>query len=220
MPAHGADHAIGSSLGSNGRTVAAMDWRANGLVDGLAKAAASQDRVGVGILNRVHKAALLLEHAAAQLGTATYAANGHQVSIVNEDGSTRTSTKRDTAARHTFACTREARCEAAGGDASNSFHAEATSSAGAPLAVTFAAAAEALPHTATSTGSSKRARTSGPNSLSEANARLPPWISNRARHPLRATDSMRCVKDVQSVGKTVVVFCCCMRITRDAAGPL
>ena len=71
MPAHGAVHTINNALRSDGRPISGIDWRANRLVDALAKAAAGFDRVHAHILARVDIAASMVEFAAARLGVVT-----------------------------------------------------------------------------------------------------------------------------------------------------
>jgi hypothetical protein len=95
MPAHTAMAAIGVAKKSSGRTVTARDWRANRLVDVLAKAAAVFDRIPPGFMKRVEAAGTLAEHAAAMLGVVTRAANNYKVEFVRSDGSTACKNVRD-----------------------------------------------------------------------------------------------------------------------------
>ncbi len=56
MPAHGSAASIGRALKSDGRPVTALEWRANRLVDALAKHAAGFDRVPSKTLEAINHA--------------------------------------------------------------------------------------------------------------------------------------------------------------------
>ncbi len=65
MPAHCSAAAIGNAVMSNGCTVTALHWRANRLVDLLAKAAANEYRLPKAVCRFVEDAAKLVQHHAA-----------------------------------------------------------------------------------------------------------------------------------------------------------
>eukprot|EP00973_Karenia_brevis_P084801 11766320-Karenia_brevis.AAC.1 len=63
-------------------------WRANRLVDLVAKSAANVGRLPRWLLRRVADAAKVVQHSAARLGHATYLANNHVICVTSEvDGS-------------------------------------------------------------------------------------------------------------------------------------
>ena len=86
MPAHRTANDIGNALKSNASPVTAKEWRANRLVDGLAKLAAAQGTAPKATVRLIDSAEALVRHSAAQLAVATYNANHHQVHKVKEDG--------------------------------------------------------------------------------------------------------------------------------------
>ncbi len=95
MPAHGSSATIGVATKSNGHTISGLDWRANRLVDALAKAAAAFDRVLPWIAQKVWESGQLAEHAAASLGVVTHAANMHNVQAQRPEGTSVTRTFQD-----------------------------------------------------------------------------------------------------------------------------
>ena len=95
MPAHLTDAAIGNISKSNRKLVTATDWRANRLVDGLAKHAAAQGAAPKSSTALIESAESLVKHAAAQLAVATFNANNHQVPKVKPDGTVTYCTIRD-----------------------------------------------------------------------------------------------------------------------------
>ncbi len=97
MPAHTGAHAIGKVQTSKGASLTAPIWRANRLVDVLAKKAASQHTVGPAILRALKLAEATALHGAALLGMVVHAANNLRVDECQEDGTTRTTLRRDTA---------------------------------------------------------------------------------------------------------------------------
>ena len=99
MPAHKSKGAIGSVTKSDGSTVTFVEWRANRLVDVLAKLAAAFDRVPPAALKQVRDASTAVEHSLAKLGAVTYARNHHKVAFVKPDGSQGWRTHRDSAVR-------------------------------------------------------------------------------------------------------------------------
>ncbi len=97
MPAHQTLHAVGSAKSSDGELLTAIDWRANRLVDAMAKLHAHRRLPSSGTATTLRAARLAARHAAQQLGQVTHAANNAQRSVRQEDGSTTTVTVRDAA---------------------------------------------------------------------------------------------------------------------------
>ena len=95
LPAHQTTAAIGVQLLSNKRRFSAIDWRANRLVDALAKLAASERRAPVAIIRLLKSAKAAALHAAALLGQMTHAANNHRIIDTRPDGSQVTRVVRD-----------------------------------------------------------------------------------------------------------------------------
>ncbi len=98
MPAHGAVSTIGRVLDSNGSRITSVEWRANRLVDALAKAAAQPDRVPPQLIELIDAAAEAVEFYAAKLGRVTHEANHYKVDTVLPDGTTTQTTRRDSTA--------------------------------------------------------------------------------------------------------------------------
>ena len=73
-------------------------WRANRLVDGLAKIAAGRHRLPDWAFKMLGAAAQLVKHAAAQLGVVTHRANNHKVAHLIEGGAMVTKICRDSTA--------------------------------------------------------------------------------------------------------------------------
>ena len=71
MPAHKSSRAVGSVLKSNGQAVTFNEWRANRLVDVVAKSAAAHDRVHSATLGKVRAASRAVENSLAKLGAVT-----------------------------------------------------------------------------------------------------------------------------------------------------
>jgi len=86
MPSHGSKTVIGRAIKSDGSAVTALDWRANRLVDALAKAAAGKGRVDKSLLAFWDAAGEAVEFCAATLGMVTYAANNVRESAQRADG--------------------------------------------------------------------------------------------------------------------------------------
>ena len=86
MPSHCPLATVGTRVMSNGEFVGALDWRANRLVDHLARIAAElvtvPDLAGI-IRDQFSKA---VEYCAASLGVVTHAANNHIIPVTREDG--------------------------------------------------------------------------------------------------------------------------------------
>ena len=97
MPSHGALHTIGATKKSIGYVVTAVDWRANRLVDLLAKKAAAETRVSAHALRLVADAADAVRYWMAKLGAVTHAANHFKLVTCLPDGTTTTTVKRDSA---------------------------------------------------------------------------------------------------------------------------
>jgi hypothetical protein len=95
QPAHQSELSIGQKRGTDGKKTTAADWRANRLVDVLAKSAAEMVRANKPTRNLLQSARVACLHAACTLGSVTFAANNHKVEEVDEKGNTRTLTKRD-----------------------------------------------------------------------------------------------------------------------------
>ena len=95
VPAHLSHAAIGESKLSNGTRLSCVDWRANRLVDKLAKtaaAAASDQKQEVKVLESFEAATT---SAAALLGLVTHAANNHRVAVEDDTGKVSYTSKRD-----------------------------------------------------------------------------------------------------------------------------
>jgi len=87
MPSHGSKTVIGHATKSDGSAVSALDWRANRLVDALAKIAAGRGRIDVALRTFWSTACEAVEFCAATLGMVTYAANNVRESAQRADGS-------------------------------------------------------------------------------------------------------------------------------------
>ena len=97
MPAHKSTSAIGTCIRSDGRFVSAIDWRANRLVDYLARLAAMQ-HASPDLASYIYKQALqAAEYCAAYLGTVTHKANNHSMPVLKPNGSVVFSCHRDSA---------------------------------------------------------------------------------------------------------------------------
>ena len=100
MPAHQTTAAIGTRVLSNGERLSALDWRANRLVDALAKQAAAQRQAPKAITRLLVSARVAVRHAASLLGQVTHAANNCKMEVVLPDGSSAQRVCRD-AQQHT-----------------------------------------------------------------------------------------------------------------------
>ena len=94
MPAHRSRTAIGTARNSNGDFVSEMDWRANRLVDLLAKAA-FRHRVPEALRLLLANAAAAVTFHAAMAGITSHASNNSPTSSIAEDGTTVTTLARD-----------------------------------------------------------------------------------------------------------------------------
>jgi hypothetical protein len=95
QPAHQTLQAIGQRHGSDGKKITTIDWRANRLVDALAKQAAEQVRATKEARTLVQSCREAVRHAACCLGQVTFAANNHKADRVGDDGKLHTVTLRD-----------------------------------------------------------------------------------------------------------------------------
>ena len=77
---------IGTATDSRGRPITATMWRANRLVDLLAKSAAIPHRLPQWATRKVADAGKLFTHHAARLGLATHLANNHTISVMVDGG--------------------------------------------------------------------------------------------------------------------------------------
>jgi len=87
LPAHRSRQAVGQVLRSDGQFLSLVDWRANRLVDLLAKAAAGRHRVPKSTMKLLADAAATVSYAAALLGVVTHAANNYAETSWRADGS-------------------------------------------------------------------------------------------------------------------------------------
>ena len=99
MPAHKSHTAIGEALKGDGTKVTVIDWRANRLVDVLAKTAASHLRAPSSVSALLHSADTAAAHAACLLGVVTHSANNYKTTQLAEGGSTVSVTLRDSSDR-------------------------------------------------------------------------------------------------------------------------
>jgi len=88
MPAHQTLAAVGERKLSSGQRLSHVDWRANRLVDALAKISAGEVSAMDSVRKLLDSAAAAAKHAAMLLGRVTHAANNHLVEVVGEDGCT------------------------------------------------------------------------------------------------------------------------------------
>ena len=97
MPAHKSLTMVGETKLSNGCRLSLVDWRANRLVDALAKAAASKLQAPKTTLAFLASAEAASAHASCLLGVVTYAANHYQEVTTSVDGTTEKKVLRDSA---------------------------------------------------------------------------------------------------------------------------
>ena len=95
MPAHQPLSAIGNATLSNGKVLSGVDWRANRLVDALAKAAAETVRAPRPLRCLLESGRAAVKHRAAVLAVVTHAANNFKEPVLQPDGSWGTRTLRD-----------------------------------------------------------------------------------------------------------------------------
>ena len=97
MPAHGAQCSIGRALMSNRVPISPIHWRANRLVDLLAKSVARPWRIKEDDRATIKDAEDTIAYSLAFLGAVTHAANHHKASVTRRDGSSYSATIRDSA---------------------------------------------------------------------------------------------------------------------------
>ena len=95
MPAHQGIGAIGVATKSNGKTITSLEWRANRLVDAVAKNESAKGQAPQTSIDLIVSATALVQHTAAQIGAATHLANNHVTSILLESGAIVNKTVRD-----------------------------------------------------------------------------------------------------------------------------
>ena len=95
LPAHLGFSAVGQRVLSNGKIFTMLDWRANRLVDALAKAFANDMAAPNSLTTVVLSARVAQKHSLALLGCVTHMANNHTVQVTRDDGTTTNVTKRD-----------------------------------------------------------------------------------------------------------------------------
>ena len=86
MPAHQSIASVGEVKLSNGQRLTWIDWRANRLVDALAKRAAAERYPPLAIERILGWAKQAVRHSARLLGRVTHAANHHEVAELGPDG--------------------------------------------------------------------------------------------------------------------------------------
>ena len=99
LPAHKSHTAIGEATLGDGTRLTVADWRANRLVDILAKTAAAQLQVPSSVAAMLRSADAAAAHAACFLGVVTHAANNHKTVQLTEGGNSVTVTLRDSSDR-------------------------------------------------------------------------------------------------------------------------
>ena len=97
VPAHTSPAAIGEAKKSDGGRLTHVEWRANRLADGLAKQAAATNQPLPAVLRLLVSAFAVVRHFAKLLGRVTHEANHFELVVHEEDGSSRTTTVRDSA---------------------------------------------------------------------------------------------------------------------------
>ena len=86
MPAHQSIAAVGEGRLSSGARLSMLDWRANRLVDALAKEAAAEHQPPPAVAKLLHSAKSAVKHYAMLLGRITHAANHYTVMVPGPDG--------------------------------------------------------------------------------------------------------------------------------------
>ena len=100
MPAHGGRNSIGTALKSNGEPISKVDWRANRLVDLLAKSAAIPHRFDPAVRRSIEDATLGTRFSLCRLGSVTHAANHYKSAETQPSGEVIYITKRDSMAEY------------------------------------------------------------------------------------------------------------------------
>ena len=109
LPAHLTLQAVGERKLSNGARMTIIDWRANRLVDALAKMAAAQSRLLPALLALLKTATLAAQYSARLLGRVTFAANNCPMQVQNEDGTLTQVMCRDSQPAPKHRCTKKRR---------------------------------------------------------------------------------------------------------------
>lgn len=86
MPAHTTTSSVGEVKLSNGRKLTMLDWRANRLVDALAKMSALEAQYLPEAIKLIKSAEAAVRYAAMLLGRTTHAANNHTTVVTDENG--------------------------------------------------------------------------------------------------------------------------------------
>ena len=102
QPAHCSRASVGQIRLSNGSRITPADWRANRLVDKLAKDAAGFHSLTKEADAFINSSAKLSQHCLAQLAHVTHAANHHSVVRVDEHGTATTHVIRDSMPKPRF----------------------------------------------------------------------------------------------------------------------
>jgi len=109
LPAHLTLQAVGERKLSNGVRMTIIDWRANRLVDALAKMAAAQSKMPPAMLALLKTATLAAQYSARLLGRVTHAANNCPELVLNEDGTSSQVLRRDSQSAPRQHCKRKRR---------------------------------------------------------------------------------------------------------------
>ena len=99
QPGHCSRASVGQAKLSNGARVSPADWRANRLVDRLAKNAAAFHVLTKSAANLINSTAKFAQHSLAQLANVTHAANNFKTTVVDENGVATTKVMRDSTSR-------------------------------------------------------------------------------------------------------------------------
>jgi hypothetical protein len=86
VPAHTTTSAVGEAKLSNGSRLSMFDWRANRLVDALAKMSALEAQYLPEALRLIRSSEVAVKYAAMLLGRTTHACNNHVMVITDETG--------------------------------------------------------------------------------------------------------------------------------------
>ena len=86
MPAHQALNMVGEAKRSDLKRLTVVDWRANRLVDALAKSEAKRRELPLAVEKLLNSACLAVKHCAVHLGRVTHAANNFVTFVPGPDG--------------------------------------------------------------------------------------------------------------------------------------
>ena len=95
MPAHTSTSAVGEVKLSSGARLTMIDWRANRLVDALAKMSALEAQNIPEALKLIKSSEVAVRYAAKLLGRTTHAANHHVTVVTDDDGKQHNKVSRD-----------------------------------------------------------------------------------------------------------------------------